>query len=342
MKKQIWFVIVMVFVMTLMITGCQSEVVVDEEADPITEIEVEVETEEIPEPVLVVMTSFFPYYDVATHIGGSTVEVYQMVPDGADPHSFEPTPGDLIQLESSDLFIYNGVGFESWVEGALSMLSGSDALVLKAEDFVTLLQVTVEDDHDHGHDQDHDHDHEEEDEHQHGPYDPHIWTDPVNMKSIARHVADALIQLAPDNESEFEENYQAYGAAMDELDADLKNLSEEATHHDLLVSHSAFGYLAHRYGFKEIAVTGISPHTEPNPGRLAELTDLAGNLGLEYIFFETLVNPKTAEVLAEEAGLTPLMLYNVEGVTKEQQHSGASYVTLMEENIQTLRKALVK
>lgn len=280
------------------------------------------------------MTSFFPYYDMAAQVGGNTVEVFQMVPDGADPHSFEPTPRDLIRLESSDLFLYNGVEFESWIEGVLSMLSGSETLVLKAEDFVPLLQVAVEDDHDH--------DHEEEDEHHHGPYDPHLWTDPVNMKNIARRVADAFIQLAPDSESEFEENYQVYAAAMDDLDAALQKLSEEASHHDLLVSHSAFGYLAHRYGFREIAVTGISPHTEPNPGRLAELTDLARNLGLEHIFFETLVNPKTAEVLAEEAGLTPLMLYNVEGITQEQQQNGASYITLMEENIQTLRKALVK
>lgn len=338
MKKPLKIVIMLIFVMTLMITGCQSDVMVEEETESVPEIELEVEAEEIQEPVLVVMASFFPYYDMATHLGGSTVEVFQMVPDGADPHSFEPTPRDLIQLESSDIFLYNGVGFESWVEGVLSMLNGSDALVLSAEDFVTLLQVTVEDDHDHSHD----HDHEEEDEHLHGPYDPHLWTDPVNMKNIARHVADAFIQQAPGSENEFEENYQAYAAAMDELDAALKNLSEEAAHHDLLVSHSAFGYLAYRYGFREIAVTGISPHTEPNPGRLAELTDLARNLQLEYIFFETLVNPKTAEVLAEEAGLTPLMLYNVEGVTKEQQQSGASYVTLMEENIQTLRKALVK
>ena len=154
MKKPLKIVIMLIFVMTLMITGCQSDVMVEEETESVPEIELEVEAEEIQEPVLVVMTSFFPYYDMATHLGGSTVEVFQMVPDGADPHSFEPTPRDLIQLESSDIFLYNGVGFESWVEGVLSMLSGSDALVLSAEDFVTLLQVTVEDDHDHSHDHD--------------------------------------------------------------------------------------------------------------------------------------------------------------------------------------------
>ncbi len=315
--------VVLLVITILMVSGCQSDVMDEEETESGTNTEGELETDE---PRLVITTSFFPYFDMVTQIGGEAVEVYQMVPDGADPHSYEPNPRDLIQLEASDLFIYNGVGFENWIEGAVSLLSGTDTLVMKAEDYVTLLTVSSEDDH----------------EDLHGPYDPHLWTDPVNMKDIAGHMKDALIRLDPSNKEYFEVNYDAYAASLDELDLAFKKVSEEAAHHELLVSHSAFGYLTHRYGFREIAITGISPHTEPNPGRMAELTDLAKSYELEYIFFETLANPRTAEILAAEAGLTPLMLYNVEGLTKEQRQSGASYMSLMEENVKTLQKALVK
>ncbi len=332
--------LLMVLIVMVVMTGCQSDVTVEEEAGTETEAitEGELERDESDDPGLVVTTSFFPYYDMVKQLGGEGVEVYQMVPDGADPHSYEPTPRDLIQLEASNLFIYNGVGFENWIEGAISLLSGTDTLVMKAEDYVTLLPMLADDDHEETHDEDT----EEEDEHLHGAYDPHLWTDPVNMKKVAGQVMAALVQMDPSSKEIFEDNYAAYAAALDELDISFKEVSEEAGHHELLVSHSAFGYLAHRYGFQEIAVTGISPHGEPNPGRLAELTDLARSHELEYIFFETLANPRTAEILAAEAGLTPLMLYNVEGLTKEQKQSGEGYITLMEENVKTLRKALVK
>jgi zinc transport system substrate-binding protein len=162
------------------------------------------------------------------------------------------------------------------------------------------------------------------------------------MKTIAGELTAVFSSLDPENAAVYEENYTIYAAAIDELDEAFRRLEEEADQKVMLVSHSAFGYLAHRYGFKEIAVTGVNPHSEPNPGRLAELVNLAGEHELEYIFFETLANPKTAEVLAAEAGLTPLMLHNLEGLTVEQREAGEDYFSLMHENVRTLRQAMVE
>ena len=118
----------------------------------------------------------------------------------------------------------------------------------------------------------------------------------------------------------------------------LKNAAERK----IIVSHSAFGYLAKRYNIEQIAVAGISPHAEPSPKRLTELIKIAGDNGIDYIFLEALASVKTAEVLAKEANLEILTLYIVEGLTEEQQNKGEDYISLMYKNVEALRKALVR
>ena len=342
MKKR--HVMAILLAAALVLSGCSQSPAPPEEPADAEVLPEEPEQVEDIEPALLVMASFYPYYDMARKIGGELVEVNQMVPDGVDPHSYEPSPRDLIQLEESHVFIYNGLEMEIWLEGALYLLEDSEARLIEAGELVELLPFGGnDDDHDHGHDHDHDHDHDDDDDdHHHGDWDPHIWTDPMNMKTIAGELAAILSDLDPANASVYQENYDTYAAAIDELDEALKSLAENADQKIMLVSHSAFGYLAERYGFREIAVAGVNPHAEPNPGRLAELVRLAREYELEYIFFETLANPRTAEVLANEAGLTPLMLQNLEGLTQEQRDAGEDYFSLMHENISTLRQAMVK
>ncbi len=326
----------------LVLSGCGQSAAPAEEPVEAEMLPEEAEPEESIEPVLKVMASFYPYYDLAQHIGGQLVEVNQMVPAGVDPHSYEPNPQDLIQLEESHIFLYNGLDMEIWLDGALNLLENSDARLVEAGALVELLPFGGhDDDHDHGHDHDHDDD-DDDDDHHHGDWDPHIWTDPLNMKTIAAELASVFSKLDPENTSVYQENYDTYAAAIDELDEAFRRLAEDADQKVMLVSHSAFGYLADRYGFREIAVAGVNPHAEPNPGRLAELVRLAREYELEYIFFEALANPRTAEVLANEAGLTPLMLHNLEGLTQDQRDAGENYFSLMHENISTLRQAMVK
>ncbi|SMP62984.1 metal ABC transporter substrate-binding protein [Anoxynatronum buryatiense] len=344
--------LLLVVVMLTAAAGCSSQELGPTEVSPAepengsdTPVTDEVTEEELAEPAIFVTASFFPYADLARQIGGSLVEIHQLVPDGADPHSFEPSPRDLIKLESSQIFIYNGLDMEPWLEGALALLENQEARLLQAADMVSLLSYGEKDhDHDdkHDHEHDHDHDHDDDHDHDHGEWDPHIWTDPLNMVTIGSELLTVFQELDPANSDIYEENYHLFAAAIEELDEAFRQMAQTADQQVLLVSHSAFGYFAHRYGFQEIAVTGITPHAEPNPGRLAELTNLAREYKLEYIFFETLANPRTAEVLAAEAGLKPLMLHNLEGLNQEQREAGATYLSLMQENLKTLEKALVK
>ena len=324
-----------IVLLSFFVSGCQAQ---PEESPAVVVEELEMNDSEADAtndsaPVLNVVASFFPYADLLQQVGGDLVNVHQIVPDGVDPHGFELSPRELVRLESAHFILYNGLDMEIWMTGAIQQLDEFGVSMLKAGDTVELLSL-IEESHGHAHDHD-------EDEHDHGVWDPHVWTDPVNMQLIGKQVAEKLKVLDPVHADEYQERYESYASALKEVDAAFRQVSEDADQKILLVSHAAFGYLAHRYDFQQIAVAGVVPHAEPNPGRLAELTKLAREKELDHIFFETLANPRTAEVLANEAGLKTYTLHNLEGITAEQRAAGETYLSLMWKNVATLEKALV-
>ncbi|SDY35204.1 metal ABC transporter solute-binding protein, Zn/Mn family [Tindallia californiensis] len=334
-KKNIAIISLIIFV-SIWFWGCSSEDVggmQEVEEEKASQAEHQIEKTDTKEPIKVTV-SFYPYYDFSKAIGGENITVKQMVPDGADPHSYEPSPRDLIELEGSDVFIFNGFDMEPWIADVLELIKGKDIVVVKASELIEGREYDHDHDHDHSHDHNHDHDH--------GEFDPHIWTDPMNVIKIAEEIKEIFAQIDPDRHHEYALNFKDFEAKLLNLNHEFESIMEEAHTNIILVSHSAFGYLADRHGIKEIAVTGITPHAEPNPGRLAELTKLARENELKYIFFESLANPRTAEVLAEEAGLKPLMLYNLEGLTADQKEAEEDYISLMEKNVEAIRKALTE
>ncbi|WP_408955891.1 metal ABC transporter substrate-binding protein [Natroniella sp. ANB-PHB2] len=177
--------------------------------------------------------------------------------------------------------------------------------------------------------------------HNHGEYDPHIWLNPINMRLIAEQLVEKLSELNPENEEIYRANYNDFAQEIKELDQEYKEALANRKSDYILVSHSAFQYLAERYGLQELSVTGVSPHQEPSPGTLAQLTKDVNKYNLDYIFLEVLANPRTAEVLAEEADLEVLKLNPIEGLRPEDVEAGEDYFSIMRKNLITLRKALV-
>lgn len=332
--KKYNLILIALLVLALFVTGCSNQSAEGDAASsqPETEVSKELEESKTPERIKV-YTSFYPYYDFASQVGGEGVEVKLVVPAGTDPHSFEPSPRVLAEIEASDIFIYNGLEFEPWVAGVLELLEGSETIIINASDGLDLIKI--EDNH--NHDDDHAHEHK-------GDYDPHIWLDPNNAVVISEKIKNALVQLSDANSELFEKNYLAYKEKLLSLDEAFRNglqgLNDNAN--KIIVSHSAFAYLARRYNIEEISVAGTSPHAEPTPAKLAELTKLAKKYNIRHIFFEVLANPKTAELLSKEANLEPLVLYNVEGITSEQAAAGEDYVSLMYKNLESLKRALVQ
>lgn len=277
-----------------------------------------------------VLTSFYPMYDFACKIGGDCIDVTNMVPSGIEPHDWEPSTNDLKNLEKADVFIYNGADMEPWADDLL--VSRSDTLhVAEASENVELRTTDGE----------HEHAHEHEDaDHHHGDFDPHVWLDPENAKIEMEAIRDALCAADPENSTVFQSNYEKYAAELDALDAEFREKLAPLPNRTIVVAHEAFGYLCDAYGLTQVGIEGLSPDSEPDPGRMAEVIDFVREHSISTIFFEELVSPKVAEAIASETGAQAKMLSPLEGLSDEQAAAGADYFSVMHDNLAALMEAL--
>lgn len=265
---------------------------------------------------ILIYTSLFPIYDFAQKIGGDYVTVKSIVPPGAEPHEFEPSVKDMAALSTARIFIYNGAGYETWINKAKQNLDAKKTLLVDASTDVQL--ITAAD----------------------GTHDPHIWLDPNRAKLQAENIKKALISVDPAHEKEYTKNYNKLAAELDNLDKSYRDVAAKATKKQFVTSHKAFAYLAAQYGLTQIPVTGLSPSVEPGQKELQALIEVLKKDNIRYVAFEELVQNKVAQTVQREAGAEAVTLNPVENVTKEEFQAGKSYVQLMTENIEVLKKVL--
>jgi zinc transport system substrate-binding protein len=153
-------------------------------------------------------------------------------------------------------------------------------------------------------------------------------------------VGDALAEVDPGAAEAYRGGADAHAEEIRALDERFAGRLAACERDLLVVSHAAFGYLADRYGLRQEPITGISPESEPDPQRLAELADLVRAEGVTTVFTETLVSPEVAETLAREAGVTTAVLNPLEGLTEEEEAAGETYLSVMERNLETIAEAL--
>ena len=305
-----------------------------------------------------VVVSAYPLYEMANRIAGDRIDIDVVIPHGAEAHGYRPSPRKIAQLERTDAFFYIGLGFEPWADQAVENLQGTDVETIRVSDVANLRKFGDAHDNDHhddGHCQEEEHHHEDENhhdehshayedehhhDHDHTGYDPHIWLDPMNMQQIVDRMREAFAKLDPAGEEFYNNRYQEVVEKLAELDKVYEETLAETDKEHIIVSHAAFGYLADKYGFEQLAVTGIAPHQEPSPGTIAELTKKANEYNLEYVFMEVLASPRIVEILAEEADLEVLTLNPIEGLTTEQLEAGEDYFSIMYENLDNLEEAL--
>lgn len=278
---------------------------------------------------LLVYSSFYPMYDFTRKIGGERVEVVNMVPAGTEPHDWEPAATDIVGLEKADVFVYNGAGLEHWVEDVLAALGNKTLVVAEASAGIALMEG-----HAHEGEEEEAHDEEESD------YDPHVWLNPQNAKIEAENIKNALVQADPAGAEYYEENYKAFAAKLDVLDEEFKSTLAGLPGKTIVVAHEAFGYLCSRYGLTQMGIEGLSPDSEPDAARMAEVIDFVKQNNVKVIFFEELVSPKVAEAVAAETGASTEVLNPIEGLTQEQIDAEDDYLSIMRQNLKALEKAL--
>jgi zinc transport system substrate-binding protein len=302
-----------------------------------------------------VVAAFYPLQFVAERVGGDRVSVSTLAPPGVEAHDLELTTSQVLEIAEADLVVYL-TGFQPAVDDALAE-HAQRALDVAA--VVPLIETDGNhghghEDEDHGHeDEDHGHGHEDEDHghedghededdghdhgHDHGPEDPHVWLDPDRLATIADEVAAQLSALDPAHADRYAAGAADLRQDLEALDAEYADGLADCERREIVVSHAAFGYLADRYDLRQISISGLSPEDEPTPQRLAEVVRQAEDHGATTIFFEVLVSPRVAEVIAEQVGAETAVLDPIEGLAPG---SDEDYVSLMRANLAALQEAL--
>ncbi|MBQ4556241.1 MAG: zinc ABC transporter substrate-binding protein [Clostridia bacterium] len=283
-----------------------------------------------------VVATLFPQYDFAREIAGEYASVELLLDFGADAHSYDPTPADVMKIAKADLFIYTGDDMELWAKKLLESEDISKAIesgslrVLDLSKHVSLVEMHAEE---------HDHAHEHTNECE---YDSHIWTSVENATKICTAILNALCEVDPENEGHYSGNMAGYFVNLYSLKQSIAALKDEAR-----LDEAYFGgSFAFRYMFDEIGIAhhsvfeGCSSHAEASAADIIKISDEIKSSGAAYVFYDSPSEKKIADALAAECGIEVLHLHAIHNITKEEFDSGETYISLMTKNIEALRKAL--
>ncbi|MDI3388663.1 metal ABC transporter substrate-binding protein [Streptomyces sp. B-S-A8] len=276
-----------------------------------------------------VVASFYPMQFLAEEVGGKHVSVDVLTKPGIEPHDLELGPRQIAELGESDMVLYLG-GMQPAVDEAVEQSPVGNKV--DAAGLTDLDLHSAGDGHDHG-----GHGHEEPASGEEAT-DPHFWLDPLKYAEAAKGVGKALAKADPDHAAQYEKNAAALAKELRGLDDDFEAGLKNTTTKTFITSHTAFGYLAERYGLDQEGVTGIDPKAEPSPARMKELQQIAKEEKVSTVFFETLASDKTAKTLAGDAGLKTDVLDPLEGIT--DQSKGDDYIEVMRANLAALKTAL--
>lgn len=291
-----------------------------------------------------VVAAFYPLQFLAERIAADQIGVTGLAPPGVDAHDLELTPSQVADVAGAELVIYLD-GFQPAVDAAVA---GHAGRALDAAGVVPLLDAVDggahahegEDDQDHDEPEgEHEEEHEEEHEGEHGGegMDPHLWLDPQRMATLGDRIAAELGEVDPEHAAAYTANAEALAGELATLDAEYTAGLADCERRELVVSHAAFGYLTDRYDLHQVAVTGLAPEDEPSPQQLATAIEQAREHHATTIFFEALVSPDVAEVIATEVGAETAVLDPIEGLAPD---SGEDYLSLMRGNLAALRTGL--
>ena len=333
--------------------------------------------EEIIEPSsderLSVTTTLFPYYDFIRQIAKDRVKLRLIIPSGMDSHSFEPTPADIIAIQNSDLFLYNGGEMEQWADVILDSVGHSGLRAEAMMDYVESVEEELvegmEDAGEHGHREDREHEHREDREHEHREgeriehehkedadgeeeyfpgqlheieYDEHIWTSPVKAMEIVRVIGQILEEEDPAHAAFYRENTRQYLEELHGLHQEFLQVMEGRRQDRIIVGDKfPFRYFADTYDLSyRAAFSGCGGEAEPSARTIAYLIEQVREYKLPAVYYLELSSHRVAEIIGEETGAKPLLFHSCHNVTRREFDEGITYLQLMEQNVNNLKIGL--
>jgi zinc transport system substrate-binding protein len=273
----------------------------------------------VPGERMAVVASFYALYEFSQRVGADRVSVRNLVPAGAEPHDYEPTPRDVIAINEARVVVYNGIGLERWLGRLLPQIPERVTKVNASEGIPPLVVSSGE---------------------SRGQPDSHVWLDPLLAQRQVDNIAAGFGRADPGGRAIYEGNARAYKARLQALHEQYQRALARCRTKVFVVNHAAFGYLAARYNLTQIAITGLEPEVEPTPARIREVLRLIRQHGVTVIYYETLASPRVAAAIAREVGARILVLNPIEGLTTDEIREGKTYLTVMEQNLRNLVQGL--
>lgn len=258
-----------------------------------------------------VVTSFYPLYFFTSQIGGDKIEVFNITPSGAEPHSYEPTAKDMALIEDGDLLILNGGGLEGWEDNLKNNILDKNKIIIVGDGIINVEKS-----------------------------DPHIWLSPKLAIKIVEKIEERLSYIDPTNSEYYKNNLELLEKKLFNLDLNFTEGLSNCKNKDVVTAHMAFGYLAKDYGFSQTSISGLSTEEEPSTTEMIKLSNFVRNNNIKYIFYESLMSPKLSDTIAEETGALTLVLNPIAGLTNNEKISGEDYFSLMKQNLINLKIAL--
>ena len=267
-----------------------------------------------------VVTSFFPIYEFVKAVGENRINLSVLIPIGAEPHDFDPTIQEVQKANSANLLVYNGASMEEpWIHNLApqNTVDTSKGMNLLANPNDPEIK---------------------------GPNDPHIWLDPVLAIKQVQNIRDGLDKIDPKNAAYYNQNAQNFIGQLNKLDIAFRgNLtSSNCAKRDFIPFHLAFAYFAKRYGLNAHPIhEGLTANGEVLPQKLVEVVNLAKNLGIKVIYSEDLIDPRSAQAIAEQIpGAKVVVLSPIEGVNATELKLGITYLDKMYQDLSAIKEGL--
>ena len=267
-----------------------------------------------------VVASFYPVYQFVKEVGDDKINLSILIPIGAEPHNFDPTIQEVQKANSANLLVYNGASMEEpWIHNLTpqNTVDTSKGINLLANPNDPDIK---------------------------GPYDPHLWLDPVLAIQQVKNIRDGLDKVDPKNAAYYNQNAQNFIGQLTKLDTAIKgNLtSSNCAKKDFIPFHLAFAYFAKQYGLNLHPIhEGLTPSGEVLPQKLVEVVNLAQKLGLKVIYSEDLIDPRSAQAIAEQIpGAKVMVLSPIEGINATEQKAGVTYLDKMYQDLAALKVGL--
>ncbi len=265
-----------------------------------------------------VSVTFNAMKEFAKAVGGDKVEILTIIPDGTEPHDFEPKAQDLAGLSKAQVFVYNGFGMEAWVNNAIQAADNKNLITVEASKGGTPVTNT-----------------DPSMISAHGQYDPHIWISLKGAEIEAQNIRDGLIKADPADKDYFNKNYADFVSQLENLYAEYNTKFQSIAMKDFVTGHAAFAYLCRDFGLTQNSVEDVFAEGEPSAQKLTELIDFCKKNNVKTIFVEDMVSPAVSQTLASEVGAAVKTIYTI-----ESSEDNISYIDRMKANLKEIYDSL--